>query len=775
MRSLSKTFLLATSAMLVGVPAFAQAGDDQAAQAGQDGIQEIVVTAQKREESVQKTPLAITAVSGDAMRVAGISNINTLAASVPNLQMSQSYGAANVTLRGIGFLVNNIGSESPIATHFDGVYFQRTTGILGSFFDVQRLEVLRGAQGTLYGRNATGGSINVITADPTTTFQGFAQLVAGRYDHFGFEAAVGGPLIPDSDKVLFRIAAKADERSGWGTNQFTGNDIDDNNERAVRAKLQFQLSDRFQIKLTADYSRADDAQAPHFAGTAPNNAPPLGVTLLGGTVPTRLRDISSEADPVRRNRFWGLSAHTSYEFDDFTIKAITAYRKTDTSGRGELDQTSAALLSPLTLYEHAQQFSQEIQFSRQTDNYDLIIGGYYFQEKLHGGVAMPASNIYLPIFFGVPITQEYLTQGYFAGSNLDTRAFAAFGQLTYRVSDQLSATVGARYSIERKTAINRGAFDVFTPFNPRRLETVPDEANLNIQCGKGLTTIGFANPSDCDPSKTFKNFSPKVGMEFQATPGTLFYASVSRGFKSGTYNFGVPAGAVDPEEITDYEIGMKSTFAGGRLRTNLSGFYYDYKDLQLYKTVVASAVLENAAAAKIYGIEAEITAKPTRALQFDLSGSYLHSEFTDFISADSLRPLGDGVSIDNYGQPAFNLKGNRLPLSPKFSGRFGAAYTIDSDVGAFTLGGDVVYTSKVFFSAFNTDVAASAPSRTRYNLSLSYESSVVDGLYASLVGKNITNKVVATSGFTGTPLTGGVTNAYIEPPFTLDFTIGYKF
>src|SRR3546814_678737 len=128
------------------------------------------------------------------MRVAGISNINTLAASVPNLQMSQSYGAANVTLRGIGFLVNNIGSESPIATHFDGVYFQRTTGILGSFFDVQRLEVLRGAQGTLYGRNATGGSINVITADPTTTFQGFAQLVAGRYDHFGFEAAVGGPL-----------------------------------------------------------------------------------------------------------------------------------------------------------------------------------------------------------------------------------------------------------------------------------------------------------------------------------------------------------------------------------------------------------------------------------------------------------------------------------------------------------------------------------------------------------------------------------------------------
>src|SRR3546814_2405306 len=137
--------------------------------------------------------------------------------------------------------------------------------------------VLRGAQGTLYGRNATGGSINVITADPTTTFQGFAQLVAGRYVQFGFEPAVGGPLIPYSDKVLVRIAAKADERSGWGTNQFTGNDIDDNNERAVRAKLQFQLSDRFQIKLTADYSRADDAQAPHFAGTAPNNAPPLGV------------------------------------------------------------------------------------------------------------------------------------------------------------------------------------------------------------------------------------------------------------------------------------------------------------------------------------------------------------------------------------------------------------------------------------------------------------------------------------------------------------------
>src|SRR3546814_21127399 len=136
------------------------------------------------------------------MRVAGISNINTLAASVPNLQMSQSYGAANVTLRGIGFLVNNIGSESPIATHFAGVYFQRTTGILGSFFDVQRLEVRRGAQGTLYGRNATGGSINVITADPTTTFQALPQLVAGIFDTFGLQTPVGGRPIPAYKKIL---------------------------------------------------------------------------------------------------------------------------------------------------------------------------------------------------------------------------------------------------------------------------------------------------------------------------------------------------------------------------------------------------------------------------------------------------------------------------------------------------------------------------------------------------------------------------------------------
>ena len=779
-RSLT-AFLLTTSASFAGVPAFAQAlveapaSEENTQDSGSGAIQEIVVTAQKREQSVQRTPLAITAVSGDNMRVAGISNISALAASVPNLQMSQAYGAANVTIRGIGFLVSNIASESPVATHFDGVYFQRTTGILGSFFDVDRVEVLRGPQGTLYGRNATGGSINVITVDPSEDFKGFAQLIAGKYDHFGLEAAAGGPLLPNSDKVLFRIAAKFDERSGWGINEVTGHDIDNNNERAIRAKLEFRPTDTFRIKLTADYSRADDAQTTHFGGTSPTNAPPLGTVLLGGRVATRLRNVAAEVDPLRRNRFWGLSAQADYELGDYSLKSITAYRKTDTLASSEQDQTSAALASPLTLYEHAQQFSQEFQVSRRTNSYDLIVGGYYFQENLHGAVAIPVSNILLPAAFGVPIAREYLAQGYYSGSSLETRAFAAFGQLTYRMSERLSATVGARYSIERKQVVNQGAFDLFTPFNPLQLQSVPDQANLTVQCGRNLTTIGFANPADCHPSKTFKNFSPKIGLEFQATPKTLFYASISRGFKSGTYNFGTPFGAVDPEIITDYEIGTKSTFADGRLRTNLSGFYYDYKDLQVYKTLVATTFLENAASAKIYGIEAEITAKPINALQIDLSGSYLHSEFKDYISADPLRPAGEPGVFDNFGQPGFNLRGNRLPLAPKFSGKIGANYTVDSDIGSFTLGGEVIYTGKVFFSAFNTDVAASARERTRYNLTLSYKSAVVDGLYASLAARNITNKVVATGGATGSPLTGGVTNVYLEPPFTLDLTVGFRF
>jgi iron complex outermembrane receptor protein len=230
---------------------------------------------------------------------------------------------------------------------------------------------------------------------------------------------------------------------------------------------------------------------------------------------------------------------------------------------------------------------------------------------------------------------------------------------------------------------------------------------------------------------------------------------------------------VNPEKIWDYEVGLKTTISNGRLRVNLSGFYYDYQDLQVNKVVFTSVLLENAAAARIYGLEAEIVAKPTKEFQIDFSGSYLHSEFTRFISADSARPGGDGRTVDEFGNPAFNLRGNRLPQSPTFSGKLGASYTIPIGAHTFTLRGEAAYTGKVYWTPYNLDTTATN-ARTRFNLSAVFETG--DHRWtASLNVRNLTNKVVVTNGFVTTQLVGFAVNGYVEQPRTIDFTLGYRF
>lgn len=775
--------MILASTFLVPTGAFAQtaASADEVAQSQpSEGIADIVVTAQKRSESVQKTPLAVTAIGGDALRASGTVNVDGITASVPTLQIGQTYGSANIALRGISLNAVNFGAENPVAFHLDGVFVARPAAVLGSFFDMQRVEVLRGAQGTLYGRNATGGSINLITADPTNELSGYAQLTYGNYDHLSVEAAIGGPII--DDKLMVRLSVRSDDREGWGKNEFTGNDIDDNKERAIRGKILFKASEDLSFLLSADYAKADDHMSPHYGGT-PLNTIPWGVQIpsgfppftpidLGGQLPSKVDNISSEVDPVRRNRFWGTSLTVDWNFSDFNLKSISAYRGSNTAAIGDLDQTSFPL-GRVFLGDKSRQFSQEFALSYQGDRSKGILGVYYFHEKDDGHNSVGFNSILLnPLGFAAVPAPGMFAQGYYSGSKLKTDAYAIFGQFTYEVIDRLSLTVGGRYSIERKEALNQGAFDLVNPFDQEIFETRPDPSTINLQCGEDVPTIGYGT-AVCVPHKTFKAFTPKVGLEFQMTPQTLFYASVSKGFKSGVYSLGTNRPPVNPEKLWDYEAGVKSTMLDGRLRVNLSGFYYDYKDLQVNKVVNTDVVLENAASAKIYGLEAEIQARPVSSLQLDANASYLHATFSRFISADNARPAGDGTTIDEYGNPAFNLKDNRLPQSPKFSGRIGASYTGDIDQGSLTLRGEAVYTGKIYWTPYNLDTT-STPDRTRFNASLRFEP--FDGRWnATLNVKNLTNKRLITNGFVATSLVGLVVNGYNEAPRTIDFTVGYNF
>jgi iron complex outermembrane recepter protein len=776
---------IATAAMMPAI-AHAQTVEDEAA-ASQDAtesagaIDEILVTAQKRSESVQKIPIAVTAIGGDDLRVAGISNVQGIVDSVPSLQLGKFYGVANVTLRGIALSALNAGVESPIAFHVDGIYLGRPAAVLSSFFDVQRVEVLRGAQGTLYGRNATGGSINIITADPTADTTGFAQVTYGNYDHMNVEAGIGGAL---SEQVQYRVAGRWDRHEGYGINEATGREIDDNNERAIRAKIRVLPTDNLTIQFSGDYTKAHSNGAIHLQGTVTGG--PLWGTLdnIGGTpwdagtTASNIRNVSQDTDPRLETEFWGLGADASLDLGGVTLRSITGYRRSKSLAIGDIDLTSSPLISPFGLSDDATQFSQELQIVGQNDASDWIVGGYYFHEKDNGRQVSAFSNVFLPLF-GAPLPPAgvYNARGLYTGSQIKTDAYAIFGQYTRHFNEQLSVTLGGRYSIETKTLFNQNNLDLATPFELDELFEVPD--TLAIQCGVGVPTIGY-NSVVCDPKTTFKAFTPKIAVDFQATPDILLYASFSKGFKSGTYNLGVAQDPVRPEKIDDYEVGIKSTLFGGLVRANLAGFYYDYKDVQVFNGLPTQTYLENAANAEIYGLELEVLAKPTPALQIDLSGSWLHTAYKDYKAFDQLRPAGDGVTlVPDRGNPGtfltgFDLEGNNLPQAPELSGLLGVAYTVFAEPGDFTLRGEVSYTDKLYITQFNTCPVGCVPSRTRFNASLNFNAKD-GGLYASVNGKNLTNKVVLTSGFAGTPLAGGIISGYLEAPRTVDVTVGYRF
>lgn len=752
-RSMQLAILLCST---TGISFQVHAQESNATAANADDAQasgDIIVTAQRKSESLQRVPLAVTALGGDALQKVGATGLADIAARVPSLNLGQQYGGAKITIRGIGLDSLAVGAEAPIAYHQDGVFIQRTAAGMISLFDVDRLEVLRGPQGTLYGRNATGGALNVITRDPTSSLDGYIRLTGGTYGLFASEGAISGPI---TEGVNARISFRTSDHSGFGTNLVTGHDIDNQKERAVRGKIEFRPTERLRILLAADYANANDrlGVAWHYLGQGGSNPLPTGV-LLGGTLTTRIRDVSSEVDPLRKIEAWGTSAALTYDLDFAVLKSITAYRRTKSQARMDLDGTSFQLFSPMTAQEDGRQFSQEFQLTGTAGNTDWLVGLFHFNEKDVGSVSSP-------IFNGT-----FVSQGYYAGSQISTNAQAIFGQITQRFGGGLSATVGARYSTERKSVIDQQAIDLFTPASsPYRANYNPG-AFIAIECSAAVQTLAV-----CNPAKRWNAFTPKFGVEYQVTPTTLLYASATKGFRSGTYSLGAVQAPVNPETVWSYEAGIKSRLVGDALRMNLAGFYYDYTNLQVTKAAGTQTVLENAATARIRGLEAEIIAKPIPQFQLDLTGSYLNAKFTKYVSADPARPAGDGITLDN-GVPAFNLAGNRLPQAPELSFLAGAQYTIESSLGSFTLRGEIAHTSRVYFSAFNRPEVSEAR-HDRINAYLNF--ATPDNKWTlSVVGRNLTNKVAPTNAYVTTDLVGYIINANIEQPRTVEVTVGLNF
>jgi len=727
---------------------FAQAQSEQAA------IETVVVTAEKRKTDLERTPEAITALNSANLQLHQVRDLRDLRSLVPNFEMGDAQGIAQITIRGIGSSAFLPGTEGAVAVNENEVYVSRNVAQQTGLFDVQDIEVLRGPQGTLYGRNATAGAVNITTMRPTDEFSGYANATVGNYGEVRLDGAVGGP-VDDSDDLLVRLAGFYERHDGYGENVVTHNDIDDKNAYGVRATIVYTPRSDFTATLIAQYYDEQDHQgAFHYFGAAGLSGLPgaLGLPPLfiveGGQPPHNIRDISNGIDPSFHLPVFAGTGILEWTDGAFSVKSITGYRYQSPHFTYDLDGGS-----PLNVFElegePAHQISEELQLHYDTEALHLTGGLYYLDEHDASDPAqVVATTGLITSVFGVPFPTPGLVTLGNLGADLTTEAEAAFAQGTYNLTPDLSVTAGIRYSQEKKGITSFDALDLgvgglplFPPYpGPNPLTSTPYVA-----------------------SKTFYSVTPKFGLQYQVDPQTLLYASYSQGFKSGGFDTGVAEPApFQPEKLTDYEAGIKTTTDDAHLRLNVAGFYYDYKNLQVTQVVDLTVQTGNAATAQDYGLEAELTWLATSQLEFDVSGAWTHARYLKFLGPDPALPL----------LPEANFSGNALDNAPDYQANVAAQYTWDVGFGSLSARGEAEYSSKFFFGPGN-EAELSQGSFVKGNLYLILDPSSDWTLTAYV--KNVSDATTKTSALVVTPLVFNPIVGSLAPPRLFGLEVSRRF
>jgi iron complex outermembrane receptor protein len=582
-------------------PAFAQ--DD-------GGLEEIVVTAQRKSESLQDTPISIVAFSSTSLENKGITGLSDLQTQVPNLQLTpfpNNATSPRVYIRGIGNNSDHHTQDPSVAVYVDGVYMARSQGLATEVADLERIEVLRGPQGSLYGRNATGGAINFITSAPELGEWGFKQnLTIGNLNHFKSRTMLN---VPVGDKLAAQFSYMRSKRDGITENLGTGvKRFGDQDRTAYRAALRWQPTDNLDLRYTYDRTEIDDTPA-HAASVefypVQTSRPKQGSPLVRNL---RANDIISQGHAFTA---------TLDLSDNAQLKSITAYRKLSSFTNqnflpGVFGNFAAAELS---FDQHQNQFSQELQLVGQAgDRLDYAVGLYYFTEQSDG----------FDTSFQLGFRQ---IDRWISAKN---KAYAAYAQATYAppiADDRLHLTVGARWSRdERKATYER---DVYQSGS---LATSTPE------------TVGERN---------FNDFSPSATIAFDFTKDVNSYFRVATGYKTGGYNIGASSPqrfseGFAPENVISYEWGIKSDLLDRKLRINAALFHMDYKDIQVnVPDAVQVSVLDviNAGKARIRGLELDMQMRPTQSLTFGFNYGYLDAKYREILNADGGDITNDFVYI----------------------------------------------------------------------------------------------------------------------------------
>lgn len=670
---------LVAGTALCGVLAVA-GGAARADDAGVVG--ELVVTAQKRAENVQRVPIAITALSAAQLsdrHVTGVMDLNGLS---PSLQIKTDDNAANpkIFIRGVGLNDFNPNTATPVAIYVDGVYIGSPLAQMGQFFDLERIEILRGPQGTLYGRNTTGGAINVISRKPSQTFGADASAEYGNFNTVNLEGGIGGPLV--KDRLAFRAAAEYVRDDGYSVNRLTGHRGNNTDHVTGRLSLLYTPTPNFDLLSQVRYGQSTGGSIwAYNRGLFPATAAatgPDGFCAPGFYTSGQCTDISGYANTSTnlnqgdyhlegkdKVRTFGASATATWRLGKVSLVSVTGY---DSAHRNDVEDTDAGPNDVITADYLARQkvWSQELRLqSDGAGRAKWVAGAYFAYDYLwnhsHYDVLRLFRNPTPENPSGADLANSIGVFGW--PYDETTVSYAGFGQLDYKLTPKLTATVGLRYSADHK-----------------RMHYVSD------------AEFGAVTLFTLDESKTFSSLSGKFGLQYALSDTANVYANYNRGYKSGGFFGGQ---ATDPTQLTPYkdekvnayEIGAKSEWLDHRLRANLSAFYYDYKDLQVYNLIVVGAITEqiftNASGARIYGAEAELTAVPVRNLNLSLGASLLNATYQNFIT------------------PAGNYSGHTLPNAPKLSLNGAAQYEWPMFGGATRVQGSVIYRSKIFYETRN--------------------------------------------------------------------------
>ncbi|WP_296282684.1 TonB-dependent receptor [Pseudoxanthomonas sp.] len=700
-------------------------------------LDSVKVTARKREETLQDVPVAVTAFTPETLDKLNIKDLGDLDAQVPNLTVYAARGSTSTVtayIRGVGQADPLWGVDPGVGIYLDDVYIARPQGALLDVFDVERIEVLRGPQGTLYGKNTIGGAIKYISRGLPQETTGFASVTVGNYNQLDVKAALGGEIGSKDSGLRGRVSVASMNRDGFGENTYTGQEVSDKEINAVRMQLGAYSQDDFDVQFAFDYM--DDQSGVRGAKMlAPN-------PLAPAYPPTSDRyDIRSGMKNINDTEMKGASVTANWRpSDNWAFKYVAAKRESDTETNIDFDTTPLPLVDVRAFYSDSQ-VSQELQA-----NYDGggrargVMGLYWFNGDAGGQVLN---------YFWNPLLATGLTNPLFGDTQgvVNTKSIALYADWTFDLTDRLKLDVGARYTDEDKHAVALNRF-----YTNNQYET------------------SWGTAANFDKTVNFKNVSPKVSLDYQVTPDIMVYGLASRGFKSGGYNIRANTTAVprsgepfDDESVDSFEIGSKMSFLDQRVFLNLSAFHNKYEDIQL--SVFTSYTLPNgsqsffgdftnAGKGTVNGVEVEYQFLPTANWLISGNLAWLDAKYDEFITS--------GVNVADS---------QRFTNAPEFSGALNVEYRTDlANGGNLSARVGYSYQSEVWPT---TDLSPLIRQEGYGLLNAGVIWKLDDAWSLSLQGTNLADEEYRTTGYNIAAY--GVLTGFYGPPRQYSLTARYDF